>query len=90
MNGIGESAVMDEMLGIHSADDPDFILRNLDYISALRPKEQIIYDKAKDAQLMLQSQVLHGDIYLRLKYNTAKIARAYLPATVEARRARAL
>ena len=50
-------AIMEEMVGDNSLDDPNYILQGLTYISAVRPDEQPIYNKAKDAQVIVQSQV---------------------------------
>jgi hypothetical protein len=50
-------AIMEEMAGSNSLDDPNYILKNLSLIPAVRPEEQSSYNKAKDAQVIVQSQV---------------------------------
>ena len=50
-------AIMEEMVGSNSLDDPNYILKNLSLIPAVRPEEQSSYNKAKDAQVIVQSQV---------------------------------
>ncbi len=51
------AAIMEEMVGDNSLDDPAYILKGLNYISAIRPEEQPMYNKAKGAQVVVQSQV---------------------------------
>ena len=54
-------AIMEEMVGDNSLDDPNYILQGLTYISSVRPDEKPIYDKAKEAHTVVQSQVRAGE-----------------------------
>lgn len=49
--------IMDSMLAGAVPDDPNFILQNLSLITSILPEEKTIFDKARDAQLIVAAQI---------------------------------